>query len=118
MNGEQQGAAEGSDKVAEVPPSEFPLALGAKPDYAGVLNQNAHREHVAEHGVAHIYGDGIRRVAQPGIQLLVAGFSDRSNSAVRRRNGGFSCRIWAPTVRRDKINCWNCLKRNFAESSS
>ena len=19
----------------------------------------------------------------------------------------------APTVRRDKINCWNCLKRNF-----
>ena len=45
--------------------------------------------------------------------LLVAGFSDRSNSAVRRRNGGFPCRIWAPTVRRDKINRWNCLKRNF-----
>ena len=46
-------------------------------------------------------------------QLLVAGFSDRSNSAVRRRNGGFPCRIWAPTVRRDKITRWNCLKRNF-----
>ena len=46
-------------------------------------------------------------------ELLVAGFSDRSNSAVRRRNGGFPCRIWAPTVRRDKINRWNWLKRNF-----
>jgi hypothetical protein len=39
--------------------------------------------------------------------LLVAGFSDPSNSPVRRRNGGFPCRIWAPTVRRDKINRWN-----------
>jgi hypothetical protein len=47
------------------------------------------------------------------VLLLVAGFSDRSNSAVRRRNGGFPCRIWAPTVRRDKINRWNCLERNF-----
>jgi len=46
-------------------------------------------------------------------KLLVAGFSDRSNSAVRRRNGGLPCRIWAPTVRRDKINRWNCLERNF-----
>ena len=45
--------------------------------------------------------------------LLVAGFSCPSNSAVRSRNGGFPCRIWAPTVRRDKINRWNCLKRNF-----
>jgi hypothetical protein len=45
--------------------------------------------------------------------LLVAGFSDRSNSPVRRRNGGFPCWIWAPTVRRDKINRWNCLERNF-----
>jgi hypothetical protein len=32
---------------------------------------------------------------------------------VRRRNGGFPCRIWAPTVRRDKINRRNCLKRSF-----
>jgi hypothetical protein len=45
--------------------------------------------------------------------LLVAGFSDRSNLAARCRNGGFPCRIWAPTVRRDKINRWNCLERNF-----
>src|SRR5271168_543243 len=38
---------------------------------------------------------------KPHSNLLVAGFSDRSNSAVRRRNGGFPCRIWAPTVRRE-----------------
>jgi hypothetical protein len=45
--------------------------------------------------------------------LLIAGFSDRSNLAASCRNGGFPCRIWAPTVRRDKINRWNCLERNF-----
>ena len=56
---------------------------------------------------------GIASGAVESSILLVAGSSDRSNSAVRRRNGGFPCRIWAPTVRRDKINRWNCLERNF-----
>jgi hypothetical protein len=44
-----------------------------------------------------------------------SGFSDPSNSPERRGNGGFPCRIWAPTVRRDKINRWNCPKRNFVD---
>jgi hypothetical protein len=64
------------------------------------------------------YGPAHRRIGTcvdgpSDARLLVAGFSDRSNSVVRRRNGGFPCRIWAPTVRWDKINRWNCLKRNF-----
>jgi hypothetical protein len=53
--------------------------------------------------------------SQVSYRLLVAGFSDRSNSPVRCKNGGFPCRIWAPTVRRDKINRCNCLKRNFVD---
>jgi hypothetical protein len=66
--------------------------------------------HIFEDVSVNVFGRKRDRVTA---LLLVAGFSGRSNSAVTRRKGGFPRPIWAPTVRRDKINCWNCLKHNF-----
>jgi hypothetical protein len=69
VDGKKQRATEGSDKIAEVSPSEFPLARCAEPDDAGVLGQDPHRKHVAEHRVAHVHRDRLRRITQPNIYV-------------------------------------------------
>ena len=69
INGEEEWAAEGCDKITKMPSPKLSLTERAEPDHTCVFREDARIQHVTEHGIANLYRNHPRNFAKPYLQI-------------------------------------------------